>query len=78
VTSKSQCFKSDKFKSGGMYEKHAVATWTLIIFRISGRRKKTKIFMRPEIKINLIPEVQNLGTTSNFKGQNSNVKQVPC
>jgi hypothetical protein len=38
---------------------------------------KAKIFMRPEIKINLIPEVQNLGTTSNFKGQNSNVKQVP-
>jgi len=34
--------------------------------------------MRPEIKINLIPGVQNLGTTSNFNSQNSNVKQVPC
>jgi hypothetical protein len=37
---------------------------------------KAKIFMKPEIKINLIPEVQNLGT--NFKGQSSNVKQVTC
>jgi hypothetical protein len=39
---------------------------------------KAKILMRPEIKINLIPEVQNLGTTFNFKVQNSNVKQGPC
>jgi hypothetical protein len=39
---------------------------------------KAKIFIRPEIKVNLITEVQNLGTTSDFKGLNSKVKQVPC
>jgi hypothetical protein len=40
VTSKSWWFNSDKFKSGGIYEKHAVATWALRIISIAGRRKK--------------------------------------
>jgi len=42
VTSKSQWFNSDKFKSREIYEKHAVATWTLRIFSVAGRWRKSQ------------------------------------